>query len=56
MTHKLIRSQRQFAQEYAHYKQQVDALKREQEELLAQIREELEEKKKEELHAKIARD
>lgn len=44
------------AQEYSFYKHQVDALKKEQEDLLAQVRVELEEKKRQELLSKINKD
>ena len=56
MTNNSVLSQIQVAQEHAFYKHQVNALKREQEDLLAQVRAELEEKKRKQLLTQIAND
>lgn len=56
MTNNPVLSPIQVAQEYAFYKHQVDALKKDQEDLLAQVRTELEEKKRQQLITQIAND
>lgn len=56
MTNNQALSQIQIAQEYSFYKHQVDALKREQEDLLAQVRAEVEEKKRQLILTQIAND
>lgn len=53
MTSNPILSQIQMAQQLASYQQEIEALKREEASILAQVRTELEEKKRQELLSKI---
>lgn len=56
MTNNPTLSNIQTAQQFAMYRQEIDVLKREQEELLARVRVELEEKRQQDLLAKINKD